>query len=281
MSITHIENAEAPITVTFRGSIVSSWMIARALIRLNPVTRWLRRVGWILIVVGFGSAVVSDAALTPGLIATTLGLLIVVIMALNPLIALWAGRGTHGLEQTWLFSAEGIQCKAGQMASAMDWAGVTKIVDTKRFVVLAFSDRVQSFIPKKAFRTPAPSELLEDLRTRATDRVAPPHEVDTPEPLLRFTFEWTVSQLYRASLEVAKKGTRMWLIYLFCAALGLVVSLPAIRYALETSAPMPLWTLVYPSGPSGVRLPSGSTWRLLVGAEPSAFEQDCRRAADC
>lgn len=248
MSITHTENAGAGITATFRGSVVSSWMMSRALIRLNPVTRWLRRVGWILIVVGFGSAVVSDAALTAGLIATALGLLIVVIMGLSPLVALWAGRGTHGVEQTWQFSADRIQCTAGELVSVIDWAVVTKILDTKRFVVLAFSDRAQSFVPKKAFRTPTPAKVLEEFRTRATDQLRSPRAVDAREPLLQITFKWTTTQLYRTSLEVSKKGTRMWLIYLLCAVVGLVTALPAITYAVETGAPAPLWSLIYPVG---------------------------------
>ncbi len=105
------------------------------------------------------------AAVIAGLIAVICG---AIVGCLFLVVTVWTGKFKNVLtEQTVSITPEGLAGTSALGEGLLRWAGIHKVVSTKRLLIIYTNETTARIIPKRCFPTPeAASAFEQDLRSR-------------------------------------------------------------------------------------------------------------------
>lgn len=256
--------------ITYRLGFLETAGALRDLGYALPTWRWLRRLGWASVVLAIFLAPTGIATTAFGVGLFGAGFLILALLWAVPYLRAWLLRRGDPLmagEQRVEFDESGIRSEAAGARGFLSWSDVTRVLQTRHFVLLFTSTRRAVSIPKRVLAAEGQLDRLLALAAERAGREAVPR----PDPLApvdvigpercSVTYRWTFRELYAASTAVSRYGPRRWPLLLFMIALVALIGGPTLygewraggvraldwRFALLAVTPLLIFLLARPA----------------------------------
>jgi hypothetical protein len=218
------------ITATFQPSFREHVRALRAINRVLPRVRWMKRLGWACL---FAAIIVLFVDGAEWLFAylLLLPLVLFAVLAVLPPWMAWLARSQSPIwrsEQRITVDERGVEHSAAGAGGLIAWAAITRVAETKHFLLFFTSPQCAHYVPKAAF----PGEALQNVRRFAERAGQPGGEGDGAAVMLASVaepraddvayarFDWDPKQMYRVFRLATRYGSRQWPIYLWMLALG-------------------------------------------------------------
>lgn len=138
---------------------------------------------WLFFALGSGQGV-TLAALVPAVVIPPA--LLALYLVVTPLVIASRARSRAALfaPTVWDADARRLHVRAGKVEAEVDWRAFERLIETKRYFILALRDRRRMFLfaPRRAFASAADEAAFRDLARRGMMVAAPPPPPPSPPP---------------------------------------------------------------------------------------------------
>jgi hypothetical protein len=268
-------DSNGPISVRFTTSYRELVAALRAINRVVPLMRRIRRLSWVAIAV---IVFLVAANLVPFVTAAGIIFLPALMLFLGwvmPFQLAWMTRRRSPYwmgEQLLEFTAGGIRVGTSASESVLGWDAIMRTAEDRRFFLFFSSDQAGHFVPKRALSPDQQVHLRALFEERAGKASAVPSSAtpaSTPA-VVEAHFEYDSAEAARAGMVAARKAGGLWISYAVIGAIVLWNTIP------------PAYAQWQRGGWRAISLPllalGMAPWLLLLLALPLAARWAARRA---